>query len=189
MVVTLVVVAVVAVAAAVVGGIAAYKAKQAAEEAELVSSVSLKLTNKPEIDNRPFLRGASNTAATGNLQPYVMGRHILTPYLLSNNFYKLTGTDGVNEYTYAALGCGFNEQIIKEIAIDDVKIKTFNTTSPQEGAYNIDAGIFAEDGIVEIAQDGALLSNITEINYKTESKPATTKYRKTRSFQRVQKNI
>ena len=173
-VVTLVVVATVAVTATVVGGIAAYKAKKAAKKAAKQAEEELekvkKLTNKPEIDNRPFLRGASNTAATGNLQPYVMGRHFFTPYLLSNNFYKLTGTDGINEYTYSALGCGFNKQIIKEIAIDDVKIKTFNITSPQEGAYNIDAGIFAEDGIVEIAQDGALLSNLTEINYKTESK-------------------
>lgn len=170
LVVTLILVAVVAVSAGVVGGIAAYKAKEAAENAERELEKAKKLTNKPEIDNRPFLRGASNTAATGNLQPYIIGRHFLTPYLLSSPFYKITGTDGADEYTYAALGCGFNKQIIKEIAIDDVKIKTFNTINPQEGAYNIDAGIFAEDGIVEIAQDGALLSNLTEINFKTESK-------------------
>ena len=136
-IVTTVVVAAVAVTAGIAGGIAAYKAKKAAEKAERELEKAKKLTNKPEIDNRPFLRGASNTAATGNLQPYVMGRHFFTPYLLSNNFYKLTGTDGVNEYTYFALGCGFNKQIIKEISIDDVKIKTFNTTSPQEGSYNI----------------------------------------------------
>lgn len=170
LVVTLILVAVVAVGAGVVGGIAAYKAKEAAENAERELEKAKKLTNKPEIDNRPFLRGASNTAATGNLQPYIIGRHFLTPYLLSSPFYKITGEDGADEYTYAALGCGFNKQIIKEIAIDDVKIKTFNTINPQEGAYNIDAGIFAEDGIVEIAQDGALLSNLTEINFKTESK-------------------
>src|SRR5574344_158086 len=170
LVVTAIVAVVVAVTAAVVGGIAAYNAKQAAEQAQLLELANVKkLTNKPEIDNRPFLRGSNNTAATGNLQPYVMGRNYLTPYLLSNNFYKLTGTDGVNEYTYAALGCGFNKQIIKKIAIDDVTIKTFNNTSPQEGAYDIDAGIYAKDGMIEIAQDGALLSNLTEINYKTES--------------------
>ena len=162
--------AVVAVTAGVVGGIAAYKAKKAAEKAQEELEKTKKLTNNPEIDNRPFLRGASNTAATGNLQPYVMGRHFFTPYLLSSPFYKITGEDGADEYTYAALGCGFNKQIIKEIAIDDVKIKTFDHTRPQEGAYNIDAGIFAEDGMVEIAQDGELLSYLTEINYKTESK-------------------
>lgn len=169
-VVTLVVVAVVAVTAAVVGGIAAYKAKKAAEKAKEELEKVKKLTNKPEIDNRPFLRGASNTAATGNLQPYIIGRHFLTPYKLSEPFYKLAGTDGADEYTYVALGCGFNKQVIEKVAIEDVIIKTFSTAQPQEGAYNIDTGIFAESGLIEIAQDGALLSALPECNYKTESK-------------------
>ena len=170
MVVTLVVTAVVAVTAGVVGGIAAYKAKKAAEKAKEELEKVKKLTNKPEIDNRPFLRGASNTAATGNLQPYIIGRHFLTPYKLSEPFYKLAGPDGADEYTYVALGCGFNKQVIEKVAIEDVIIKTFSTAQSQEGAYNIDAGIFAESGIIEIAQDGALLSALPECNYKTESK-------------------
>src|SRR5574344_863561 len=73
LVVTVVVVAVVAVTAAVVGGIAAYQAKQAAEQAQLglaIATQAKQLFNKPEIDNRPFLRGPNDTAATGNLQPY-----------------------------------------------------------------------------------------------------------------------
>lgn len=170
LVVTLIVVAVVAVAAGVVGGIAAYKAKRAAEKAEAELEKTKKLTNKPEIDNRPFLRGANNTAATGNLQPYIIGRYFLTPYKLSEPFYQLTGTDGSNEYTYVALGCGFNDQIINKVCIDDIVIKTFNTTAPQEGAYNVDAGIFAEEGTLEIAQDGQLLTALPSLNYKTVSK-------------------
>ena len=170
LVVTLVVVAVVAVAAGVVGGIAAYKAKQAAEEAEKELEKVKKLTNKPEIDNRPFLRSASNTDAQGNLLPYMCGYNFFTPYKLSSPFYKLAGTDGVDEYTYTALACGFNKQILKKIAIDDITIKTFSNISPQEGAYTLDTSIFAESGQLEIAQDGGLLSSLTELNYKTESK-------------------
>ena len=170
LVVTLVVVAVVAVAAAVVGGVAAYKAKAAAEKAQEELEKVKKLTNKSDIDNRPFLRGASNTLATGNSQPYIIGRHFFTPYLLSSPFYKITGTDGADEYTYTVLECGFNKQIIQKLAIDDITIKTFSQTSPQEGAFNLDTGIFAEDGRVEIAQDGALLTDLTALNYKTESK-------------------
>lgn len=166
LIITLVVVAVVAVSAAVVGGVQAYKAKQAAEKAQEELEKVKKLTNKSDIDNRPFLRGASNTLATGNSQPYIIGRHFFTPYLLSKPFYQITGEDGADEYTYTALECGFNKQILQTVAIDDIKIKTFNSNTPQEGAYNIDAGIFAEDGKIEIAQDGALL---TALNYKTES--------------------
>lgn len=168
-VVTLVVVAVVAVTAGVVGGIAAYKAKQAAEEAEKELEKVKKLTNKPEVDNRPFLRGASNTDAQGNLLPFMCGYNFFTPYKLSSPFYKIVGTDGVDEYTYTALVCGFNKQLIKKVAIGDVIIKTFSTSAPQEGAYTLDTSIFAEDGRLEIAQDGALLSDLTELNYKTVS--------------------
>lgn len=169
LIVTLVVVAVVAVGAAVVGGVQAYKAKQAAEKAQEELEKVKKLTNKSDIDNRPFLRGASNTLATGNSQPYIIGRHFFTPYLLSKPFYQITGEDGADEYTYTALECGFNKQILQTVAIDDIKIKTFNSNTPQEGAYNIDAGIFAEDGKIEIAQDGALLTALSALNYKTES--------------------
>nr|DAF85279.1 MAG TPA: putative tail protein [Siphoviridae sp. ct8aS59] len=169
LIVTLVVVAVVAVSAAVVGGVQAYKAKQAAEKAQEELEKVKKLTNKSDIDNRPFLRGASNTLATGNSQPYIIGRHFFTPYLLSKPFYQITGEDGADEYTYTALECGFNKQILQTVAIDDIKIKTFNSNTPQEGAYNIDAGIFAKDGKIEIAQDGALLTALPALNYKTES--------------------
>ena len=110
-IVTIVVVAVVAVGAAVAGGIAAYKAKQAAEKAQKELEKIKKLTNKSDIDNRPFLRGASNTLATGNSQPYIIGRHFFTPYLLCKPFYQITGTDGVDQYTYTVLECGFNKQI------------------------------------------------------------------------------
>ena len=167
--IAMIAIAVVAVAAGIVGGVALYKAKQAKEKAQEELEKVKKLTNKSDIDNRPFLRGASNTLATGNSQPYIIGRHFFTPYLLSKPFYQITGEDGADEYTYTALECGFNKQILQTVSIDDIKIKTFNSNTPQEGEYNIDAGIFAEDGKIEIAQDGALLTALPALNYKTES--------------------
>ena len=168
--IAIIAVAVVAVTAGIIGGVAMYKAKAAAEKAQEELEKVKKLTNKSDIDNRPFLRGASNTLATGNSQPYIIGRHFFTPYLLSSPFYKITGTDGADEYTYTVLECGFNKQIIQKLAIDDIVIKSFSHTSPQEGAFNLDTGIFSEDGRVEIAQDGALLTDLPELNYKVESK-------------------
>ena len=168
--IAIIAIAAVAVGAAVVGGIALYKAKEAAEKAQKELEKIKKLTNKNDIDNRPFLRGASNTLATGNSHPYIIGRHFFTPYLLCKPFYQITGTDGADQYTYTVLECGFNKQIIQKLAIDDIVIKSFSHTSPQEGAFNLDTGIFAENGLVEIAQDGALLTDLPALNYKTESK-------------------
>ena len=165
-----IVVAVVAVGAGIAGGIYAYKARKDAEKAKEELERMKKLSNSPEIDNRPFLRGASNTIATGNNQPYIIGRHLFTPYLLCSPFYEITGKDGSEQYIYTVLECGFNKQVIKKIAIDDITIKSFKDGIPQEGAYNIDAGIFTEDGRIEIAQDGEMLSDIPSLNYKVDSK-------------------
>lgn len=170
LIVTAVVLAVVAVGVGIAGGIYAYKAREAAEKAKAELEKMKKLSNKPDIDNRPFLRGASNTLATGNNQPYIIGRHFFTPYLLCSPFYELAGTDGVDQYIYTVLECGFNKQVLKKIAIDDIIIKTFTETTPQEGGYNLDSGIFAEGGSIEIAQDGELLSEIPALNYKVDSK-------------------
>ncbi len=161
--------AVIALGVSIYAGVKAYQAKVAAEKAQEELEKVKKLTNKSDIDNRPFLRGASNTLATGNSQPYIIGRHFFTPYLLSKPFYQITGTDGANQYTYTALECGFNRQILQTVAIDDIIIKKFNDSTPQEGACSIDAGIFAEDGKIEIAQDGELLTILPALNYKTES--------------------
>ena len=66
-----------------------YKMKEAAEKAQKELDRMKKMSAKPDLDNRPFLRGASNTLATGNSQPYIIGRHLMTPYLLSKPFYKI----------------------------------------------------------------------------------------------------
>lgn len=161
-------------AALVVGsvycGIQLYKAKKAAEEAQEEIEKIKKQTNRDDIDNRPFLRGASNTAAREKSQPYICGRHLFTPYLLCSPFYRLSGEDGKDQYTYIALECGFNKQIIDSVSIDDVTIKKFADSEPQEGAYALDGGqVFADEGVIEIAQDGGLLTELDELNYKTVS--------------------
>ncbi len=152
-------------------GLQAYESKKAAEKAQEELEKAKKLSNKPDIDNRPFLRGASNTVATGNSQPYVIGRHLFTPYLLCSPFYRITGTDGMNEHTYTVLECGFNRQVLRRLAIDDITVKTFGGDDPQEGAYDLDTGVFAEDGRVEVSQDGGLLTDMPELNYKVASTP------------------
>ncbi|MGP1459900.1 MAG: hypothetical protein ACTTKL_11455, partial [Treponema sp.] len=146
-----------------------YKMKEAAEKAQKEAERLKKMMGKRDIDNRAFLRGASNTLATGNSQPYIIGRHFFTPYLLSKPFYKLEGTDGETQYLYTILECGFNKQILQSVSIDDIVIKTFNDTAPQQGVYPIDAGIFADDGLIEISQNGDLLKYLPELNYKVVS--------------------
>ena len=145
-----------------------YTARQQAEDAERELEKIKKLTNSADIDNSPFLRGASNTIATGKSQPYFCGRNFLTPYLFSQPFYKISGTDGATQEVYNILECGFKGIVINKLGIGDTVIKTFSDSKPQNGVFSIDEGIFA-NGQLEIRQDGSLFSTLTELNRKIKS--------------------
>ncbi len=170
-VITSIVLAVAAVVTGVVIGVQAYQAKLAAEKAA-EELEKLKNSTNSDIDNRPFLRGASNTVATSAMQPYICGRHLFTPYLLCNPFYEISGTDGETQHTYTVLEAGFGKQVIDQVAIDDITILTLNDDEPQEGVYPLDAGQVFADGELEIAQDGELFSELDKLNYKVVSTTA-----------------
>ena len=146
----------------------AYKARQQADEAERELEKMKKLTNAPSIDNSPFLRGATNTIATGKSQPYFCGRNFLTPYLFSQPFYKISGTDGATQEVFNILEFGFKGVVLNKIGIGDTTIKTFTGSTPQNGVFTINEGLFA-NGQIEIRQDGALFSTLTELNTKIKS--------------------
>lgn len=145
-----------------------YTARQQAEDAERELEKIKKLTNSASIDNSPFLRGASNTIATGKSQPYFCGRNFLTPYLFSQPFYKISGTDGATQEVYNILECGFKGIVINKLGIGDTVIKTFSDSIPQDDVFSINEGIFA-NGQFEIKQNGELFSTLTELNRKIVS--------------------
>ena len=148
----------------------AAKAKREADEAARELEKIKRLTNaqKTEIDNRPFLRGATNTIATGKSQPYFCGRNFLTPYLFSKPYYKISGTDGETQEVYNILELGFNGIVINKMGIGDTNILSLSGSTPQNGVYNISSGIFA-NGQVEIRQNGDAFSTLTQLNTKVNS--------------------
>ena len=145
-----------------------YTAKQQADEAQRELEKIKKLTNQPEIDNSPFLRGANNTIATGKSQPYFCGRNFLTPYLFTKPYYKISGTDGETQEVYNVLEGGFKDIVLNKIGIGDTTIKEFAETTPQNGVYTISEGLFA-NGQLEIRQNGAAFSTLTQLNTKVNS--------------------
>ena len=84
--------AIVAGVAAVIGGVTAYKAKKQAEEAqdELEKIQNSLKTDSSSITN-PMMSGAQNTVATGKTQPFVMGRRLFTPYLMTSEWDTMRG--------------------------------------------------------------------------------------------------
>lgn len=157
--------AIIAVVVAAVSGIAAginaYKVrKQQAKLKELQEALSA----RDDVSNIPWLQGASNALATGKGQPYIIGKHLFTPYLLQQGFYALSGTDGVNEDYYTVLEGGFSGQAIQKICADDSVIHDFGTvTTPQTGLTRPTGGIWAyrsgvNDNRIQIGQSGSSMS-------------------------------
>lgn len=111
------------------------------------------------VKNIPYLRGASNALATGKSQPYIIGEHLFTPYLVSTGYKTISGLNGADQFYYVVLEGGFNKQVLRKISADDVALRDWGTslTTPQEGIYLFDADsvLYDADSLIEVAQDGA----------------------------------
>ena len=153
---------------AIFPAIEAKKAQEEAEKAKEELEKVKKLTNQPDIANYPFLRGATNTIATGKSQPYLCGRNFVTPYKFTNDYYKISGEDGEIQDVFNVYECGFKGIIFESLGMGDNVIKTFNHSSPQNGTWNINSKLYA-NGQIEIRQTGALFSTLTDLNYRVVS--------------------
>ena len=166
------VVAWIAIAVAVIGGIAAgvsvYKAKQ---QQRKLKELQEQLSARDDVSNIPWLQGAANGVATGKSQPYIIGEHLFTPYLLQRGFYKISGTDGINQDYYTVLEGGFCSLAIKKISADDATIHDFgNQTTPQTGQTRPTGGIWqyrsgVNDNLIQIGQAGSGIT-LDEFKYK-----------------------
>ncbi|MCQ2598329.1 MAG: hypothetical protein MJ181_10845 [Treponema sp.] len=141
------------------GGVEGYKARKEAEKTKRELE-RLKNNSKDEVINLPYLKGASNSVATGKTQPYMIGQNLFTPYILNagrnfRGYSTISGQDGKDQFYNVVLECGFNKQNLKKIYCDDIVLKKFNTDECQEGIFSLDPSVFAsEDSFIEIAQDG-----------------------------------
>ena len=157
-----------AVVAGIASGVSIYKAKM---QQKKLREMQEAMSARDDVSNIPWLQGASNAIATGKSQPYIVGRHLFTPYLLQQSFYKISGTDGINQDVYITLEGGFGPQAIRQIKADDVMLYDFgNQTTPQRGsAYRPPSGLFKyfsgiNDNFIQIEQNRALGSSGSTIS-------------------------
>lgn len=151
----------VAVASAVYAGYQMYQAKKEAQRMQ-EELEKLKSSTSDGVTNIPTIKGASNTAATGKTQPYIIGRHLFTPYILNagggtyKGWHRIAGVNGIDEYYNVVLECGFNKQSIESVYCDDVLVASIESDSPQEGIFHFNSGsaFSGGDSFMEVAQDG-----------------------------------
>lgn len=161
-------------AAVVVGvgaGVAMYKLKKAQQAQSPVAQAEQQraVTNNDGTANLPFQKGATNSIATGKSQPYVMGRHGFTPYLLTGKWYELSGPGGRDQFVTQAFECGFGQLVFEEIRADEVMLKLFSDGEPQDGSGILMDSDFSRGGSYEIAQDGNTFSTLTQVKTRIAS--------------------
>ena len=152
-------------------GIAMYQMKKAQQEQTPAAQAEQRknVTNKDDGSNLPFLRGATNALATGKSQPYVMGRHGFTPYLLTGKWYEISGPGGRDQFVTQVLECGFGKLVFEELRAGEVMLKQFPGGQPQDGEGTLLDSDFSRGGTYEIAQDGQPFSSLTQVNARIAS--------------------
>ena len=142
-------------------------ADEAAEEARRTKDLLAR--SKDDIVNLPYIKGSSNQVATGRTQPFLIGTHLFTPYILnasksgiySKGYHTISGTDGEKQFLNRVYELGFISQVLKRVFISDVTIKNFSDTAPQNGVYTLPQSSFAgSDSFLEIRQGSSFLSSI-----------------------------
>lgn len=162
------------VAAGIAAGVIAYKQKQELEKQKRELEKLKSQTNNDAATNLPFLKGATNSLATGKSQPYLMGRNFFTPYLLTRKWYTLEGVDGKTQFVTQVFECGFGKQVFEKVQADDILIKTFDKSlGPQEGCSDLiddsESGGFSAGGKIDIVQSDGLFAGLTEANVRVAS--------------------
>ncbi len=159
------VVAVIAIVTAIIAigvgvGSAIYAKKQSEKAKQEMEKAQRDAQNlAQQTQQLPFIRGAKNRRALGEAVQFLMGSVYNTPYNLTNGFYSIDGTDGVNSYYNAAFSCGFNSQKITQILIGNEAICTRSGGIDGEQPFD-STSIYYQNNAnrVEVRQPGSWLS-------------------------------
>lgn len=80
-------------------------------------------TNSPEQTKAlPHLRGSENQSLMGKPIPFVMGRHLMTPYYCGKMYTEIAGEDGEDQYARVLLMLGYRKMKVTDIKLGELLI-------------------------------------------------------------------
>ena len=75
----------------------------------------------------PHVRGGQNQSLMDKPIPFIMGRHLLTPYYCGKLYTQIEGTDGEDQYAYILLMLGYSKLKVTDIKLGELLIASNNT--------------------------------------------------------------
>jgi len=165
MVVTAIVVGVIAIGVGVGAAIWAYnQAKKARAEMEDALKRIGKSNKQRDVSSIPQLSGARNERADGKNPPILIGRHLFTPYFLSDPYIRPFGTDGKDLYWYGTFLSGQNGICFEKIRNGLNDLLTLSGNAAQKGKFSFDRPanynpadpppFYDPENFIEIVQEG-----------------------------------
>jgi hypothetical protein len=137
-----------------------YQTQKAKKEMDEALSRIGKDNKKNEVSAIPQLADARNEKADGKNAPIILGRHLFTPYFLSEPYMRPAGTDGEDLYWYGTFLCGQDGLCFEKIRNGEIDLVTFTGDTAQYGLKYFDKPIgddppfYTKENCVVIAQKG-----------------------------------
>lgn len=108
-----------------------------------------------QVEQLPFVKGAKNRSALGNMIQYQLGYMYNTPYLITDGFYNVTGLKGENQYYNAVMSLGYGNLELYKILLGDVDLVTDeNGLASGKHYFKNDSIYYDPESFVEIAAMG-----------------------------------
>lgn len=70
----------------------------------------------------PHVRGAQNQSLMGHPIPFIMGKHLLTPYYCGKMYTQIAGEDGEDQYVHMLLMLGYSKLKVSDIKLGELLI-------------------------------------------------------------------
>jgi len=149
--------------------------------------------NQGEQETIPWLSGGKNERALGKQVPIILGRHLFTPYFLSDPYLQISGEDGKDLFFYGTFICGQTGLVIERIRNGTTNLVKFEDAHPQACAFPFDEPdgydpskpppFYDLDNEVEIVQNGDFINPIFDQKWSDSLESSVELGRKKRDTQ------
>ena len=113
--------------------------------------------NAKKTETIPFLSGGRNDKSDGRNVPIILGRHLFSPYYLSDMYLEPSGVDGEDLYAYIPFLVGQTGLSYEQIRNGTIPLITFSGNTANSGTFSFDisdsAGMYDVENLIEIIQD------------------------------------
>lgn len=124
--------------------------------------------SQEQVQQLPYISGAENRSLQGNPVPFIMGRHLLSPYYCGTPYTQISGDDGEDQYMYMLFMLGYSKLKVTDIKIGDQMLSR-NDGNVINGMIPMDNNdMVMYNAEIELDQSGSDLSLYSQTVYEEQ---------------------